>query len=284
MKFKTFFNIYFRHRINKANLILKLYLYVNVLIRYVINLIYFEKKINFDKSINNYKNLYGKDINYLFEYFNSDKGLNFIDQYPEPFKRRKNKNKIQAHGYSPIYQKFFEPFKNKSINILELGSFYGNASAAMFFYFKNASIYGADINPDMFKYKSKRIKTLYVNSSSRDSIDYNIIKKNISFKIIIEDASHMLKDQIISLFMLFKTLQSGGLFIIEEIDFPEKREDMRINQNKPDLKTILQKVNNNENFTSIYITDEEKKYFLNNCGSIKFFQGNTNEFVIIKKK
>ena len=33
---------------------------------------------------------------------------------------------------------------------------------------------------------------------------------------------------------------------------------MRINQNKPDLKTILQKVNNNENFTSIYITDEEK--------------------------
>ena len=32
----------------------------------------------------------------------------------------------------------------------------------------------------------------------------------------------MLKDQIISLFMLFKTLQSGGLFIIEEIDFPEK--------------------------------------------------------------
>ena len=84
--------------------------------------------------------------------------------------------------------------------------------------------------------------------------------------------------------MLFKTLQSGGLFIIEEIDFPEKREDMRINQNKPDLKTILQKVNNNENFTSIYITDEEKKYFLNNYDSIKFFQGNTNEFAIIKKK
>ena len=59
---------------------------------------------------------------------------------------------------------------------------------------------------------------------------------------------------------------------------------MRINQNKPDLKTILQKVNNNENFTSIYITDEEKKYFLNNYDSIKFFQGNTNEFAIIKKK
>ena len=92
-----------------------------------------------------------------------------------------------------------------------------------------------------------------------------------------------LKDQIISLFMLFKSLQSGGLFIIEEIDFPEKREDMRINQNQPDLKTILKKANNNENFSSEYVTDEEKKNFLNNFQSISFFRGNTNEFVIIKK-
>ena len=284
MKFKTFFNIYFRHRINKANLILKLYLYVNVLIRYVINLFYFEKKINFDKSIKDYKNLYGKDINYLFEYFNSDKGLNFIDQYPEPFKRRKNKNKIQAHGYSAIYQKFFEPLKNKSINILELGSFYGNASAAMFFYFKNARIYGADINPDMFKYRSERIKTLYVNSSSRNSIDYNIIKKNISFNIIIEDASHMLKDQIISLFMLFKSLEPGGLFIIEEIDFPEKRKDMRINQKAPDLKTILNSILLNKDFNTEYISSKEKKYFLENFNSIEFFKGNINEIEIIRKK
>ena len=123
----------------------------------------------------------------------------------------------------------------------------------------------------MFLYKSKRVKNFFANTSSRNSIQENLLDKKIKFDLIIEDASHMLKDQIISLFMLFKTLQSGGLFIIEEIDFPEKREDMRINQNKPDLKTILQKVNNNENFTSIYITDEEKKYFLNNYALNQIF-------------
>ena len=170
------------------------------------------KKINFDKIDVTHDNLFHKDINYLFEYFNSDKGQTFIDQYPEPFKRRKNKNKIQAHGYSIIYEKYFKSYKNKKINILELGSFYGNATAAMFFYFKNANIYGADINPDMFKYSSERIKSLYVNSSSRDSIYNNLIKKNIKYSIIIEDASHMLKDQILSLFMLFKKLESGGIF------------------------------------------------------------------------
>ena len=50
--------------------------------------------------------------------------------------------------------------------------------------------------------------------------------------MIIEDASHMHKDQIISLFILFKTLKSGGLFIVEEIAFPEKKEDMRILEDK----------------------------------------------------
>ena len=74
----------------------------------------------------------------------------------------------------------------------------------------------------MFLYKSKRVKNFFANTSSRNSIQENLLDKKIKFDLIIEDASHMLKDQIISLFMLFKTLQSGGLFIIEEIDFPEK--------------------------------------------------------------
>ena len=233
MKLSTFYKIYFRHRITKANFILKIYLYISLLFRYLLNLIYFEKKINLDEVSKKKGFLYNENLHYLFEYFNSDKGYKFVDQYPEPFKRRNNNIKVQAHGYSEFYEKYFNHFKEKKINILEIGSFYGNASAAMYFYFKNAKIYGADINPDMFKYTSNRLESFFVNSSSRDSINENIVKKNTSFEIIIEDASHFLKDQILSLFILFKNLSSGGIFIIEEIDFPEKREDMRINQSIP---------------------------------------------------
>ncbi len=284
MKLKTFYKIYYRHRINKANFFLKLYLYLIILIRYIVNLFYFEKKINFDEQKNQYEKLYTQNIHYLFEYFNSDKGLEFIDQYPEPFKRRNNKNKVKAHGYSIFYEKYFQVLKDQNINILEIGSFYGNASAAMYFYFKNANIYGADINPDMFKYKSNRIESFFVNSSSRNSINNDLIKKNISFGIIIEDASHMLKDQILSLFMLFKILDPGGVFIVEEIDFPEKREDMRINQSLPNLKTILNKILLNQDFHTEYVEEKEKLYFLENLQSIEFFKGNFNEIAIIKKK
>ena len=59
---------------------------------------------------------------------------------------------------------------------------------------------------------------------------------------------------------------------------------MRINQSKPDLKKILQNTLKNLDFNSIYINDDEKKYFLENYSSIEIKKGNLNEIAIIKKK
>ena len=136
----------------------------------------------------------------------------------------------------------------------------------------------------MYSYKGVRLKNFYVDSSSRESIQKNIIDKKIKFDVIIEDASHMLKDQVISFFMLFPLVEKDGFFIIEEIDFPEKRDDMRIGQKRPDLKTILMEILNKNDFNSEYITKVEKDYVLSNIGKVSFFKGNTNEVVIIKKK
>ena len=282
MKLKTFYNIFYRHRIQKASNLHKLYLFITLLIRYIVNLYYLPKKKNLDNFSEKNSYLFNKDLNFLCEYFNSDKGENFKNQYAQPLKQ--DSKKIIAHGYAKIYEKYLKDNKDRILNIIELGSFYGNASAAFFFYFKNAKIYSADINPDMYLYSSKRLKNFFTDTSSRPSIEKNIINKNIKFDLIIEDASHMLKDQIISLFILFRTLNSGGLFIVEEIDFPEKREDMRINQDYPDLKTILKKIMKKEDFYSKYINEKEKLFFLNNVDTIKFYNGNINEIVVIKKK
>ena len=118
----------------------------------------------------------------------------------------------------------------------------------------------------------------------QESLLKKILLKKISFKIIIEDASHSLKDQILSLFILFKILDPSGIFVIEELDFPEKREDMRINQSPPNLKEILKDVIDRKDFNSEYISENEKYYFLNNVESINFYRGNFNEIAIIKKK
>ncbi len=282
MKLTTFYKIYYRHRFKKASFVLKIYLILTIFFKYILNLFYLPKKKNLDNYSKENQNLFDQDLNYLCEYFNSDKGEKFKNQYAKPSKQEDKK--IIAHGYAKIYEKYLKKHKDEYLNIIELGSFYGNASAAFYFYFKNAQIYSADINPDMYLYRSKRLKNFFTDTSSRTSIEKNILSRNIEFDLIIEDASHMLKDQIISLFILFKNLKPGGFFIIEEIDFPEKREDMRVDQEFPDLKTILNKIINKENFNSKYINENEKNYFLENFDTIKFYTGNINEIAIIKKK
>ena len=269
MKLSTFYKLFYRHRFKKANLFLKFYLILIIYFKYLINLPFIPKKSNLDDK--KFEFLFDKkNLSELFDYFNSDKGNFFENQYTHPIKR--NKTKIKGHGYSKFYEKYFDKIKDKNINIIEIGSFYGNASAALF--------------PDLFSYKSSRIKNFYVDSSNEDSIKKSIIQQvENNFDIIIEDAGHYLKDQIISLFLLFKKLNHGGLFIIEELDFPDTRKDMNLNNEKPTLRDILFNVKQKNIFLdSDYINEEDKKYFLDNFESIDIFKGNFNEIAIIKKR
>ena len=194
MKLQTFYKIYYKHRITKANLLLKIYLLFVIPIKYFLNVPYTKKKVNLENYSQNNKFLFEKNLNFLFEFFESDKGEKFVNQYNQPIKRDSNL-RIQGHNYAKFYDEYFLEKKDKELNILEIGSFYGNAAAALYFYFKNAKIYSADIFPDLFSYTSNRIKNFYVDSSSEKSITQNILKKDKKFEIIIEDACHAYKDQ-----------------------------------------------------------------------------------------
>ena len=284
MKLRTFYKIYYEHRFKKANHILRFYILIVFPIKYLINLIYLPKIINLDDFVDKFGLSESSDLGKLFDFFNSDKGNQFENQYAHPSKR--TPEKIKGHGYSNIYQKYFEDLKSNNLKILEIGSFHGNASAALFFYFKKSKFFAADIYPDLFRYKSNRIVNFYVNSSDENSIQRNIIDKfSDNFDIIIEDAGHFLKDQIISLFMLFKKLNSGGLFIVEELDFPETRRDMNLQNEKPTLREILLKFKKEKKLlNSKYIKKKDRDNFLNTIDSIEIYKGNFNEIAILKKK
>ena len=282
MRIKTFYNIFYRHRVRKANIFLKVYILVILPFRYLINIPYLPKVINLDYHSKINSELFKKDLDFLFEHFNSDKGEYYINQYMQPIKR--NNKRIDAHGYSKIYEKYFEKIRGDNLNVLELGSFYGNAAGAFYYYFKNSKIFSGDICPDLFRYKSSRLKNFYINTSSMSSIDEILIKNKDNFNIIIEDASHTLKDQIISLFLLFRKVLPNGIFVCEELDFPETRKDMNLGNEYPDLKQILLAIKSNQDFDSKYIKDEDKKYFLENFKSIEIYKGKINEVAIIQKK
>ena len=226
MKLKTFYKIYYEHRFRKKSIILKLYIIVLLPINYLINKILLQSKLNLDTFAKKNEDLYDKNFKYLFEYFNSDKGETYLNQYNRPIKQ--NKSPVDGHCYHTFYEKYFSKVREQISNILEIGAFKGNATASFFFYFSNSKIISADIFPDLFRYNSDRISNIYLDNSSEKIIEDKILNKKIKFDIIIEDAGHYFKDQIISLFMLFKTLNSKGVFVVEELEFPNFREDMNL--------------------------------------------------------
>ena len=279
MKISTFIDIYYNHRLQKANFLKKIYIYLIIPFNYFIEKINYPSIVNLDEYGKNNKEIFKKNLNYLFEYFNSDKGNKFINQYTR-FSKKNNKL-IQGHKYAVYYEMFIKKIKKKKLNILELGSFKGNATASFFFYFKNSFIYSVDLYPDLFIYKSKRIKNFKVDNSSEKEL-LSLSKKK--YDLIIEDAGHYLKDQIISLFTLFPKLKKKGIYVVEELDFPDTRKDMNLKNEKNTLYTILKSIKKNKSFNSSYVPEHKKKYFIKNYKYIKIYKGRFNKIAFIIKK
>jgi hypothetical protein len=280
MRISTFYHIYYKHRFLKANGFLKIYLFFIFPLSFINYKINSEKKINLENLAISNSNLFNLSLNDLFEYFNSDKGSFYLNQYT----KSKKKERIQGHQYAFFYDKIFADIRNHELNILELGSWKGGSAAAFSFFFKNSKIYSGDLYPDIFNFYSRRITNFKIDTSSEKSINKFIENNNLKYNIIIEDASHFLKDQIISLFFLFKTLKSKGMFVIEDLDFPDTRKDSNIFNEKPTLKEILSCIINKQDFSSKYINNFDKEYFLRNFDFIEIKKARTNDIAFIKKK
>ena len=223
---------------------------------------------NFSKKIINLDNIdklnFSKcSLDKLFVHFNCDKGSSCIT----------NDKKISTHNYSIFYEKYLSNLKEKKINILEIGSHEGKGIASFYFYFPYAKIIGANINPFQMKFKSKRITELFINVSSKKIIKNFSDHIKVDQDIIIDDASHNLRDILFTLSILFKKLKSGGLYILEDMNqfhvFPE------LNPFKNELtpKQIFNRIKEKKTFKSSFISDEEKNYLIENIKEIKIETG-----------
>ena len=132
------------------------------------------------------------NLDEIFKYFGCNKASEALDKMST------------GHGYSKFYEKYLNFYKNKKINILEIGSFAGASAASFVKYFPHSTVYCLDINLTNFKYKSKKIKVFGMDISKKKMINnfYKKIKitsENEFFDIIIDDGSHKLSDILISL-------------------------------------------------------------------------------------
>ena len=117
MNINTFINIYYKHRLKKAsNIFVRSYIFLTIPFAYLLEKINYQKYIDLDEYQKDNKTLFNKNLNYLFQYFNSDKGDRFINQYAR-YSKRDNKL-IRGHKYSEFYEKFFKNIKKKKIRYI----------------------------------------------------------------------------------------------------------------------------------------------------------------------
>ena len=133
---------------------------------------------------------------------------------------RKYNTDKKSHGFIPVYNNLFNKYKSQSFNFLEIGVFFGASIGMWSEYFKNAKIFGMDTfegkqgngtifrNADAYynEWKSKKPKNIELLKVDQSSIhDLKKFKEycknnNIKFKFIIDDGSHLMRDQQITFF------------------------------------------------------------------------------------
>lgn len=140
----------------------------------------------------------------------------------------------QCHNYTDIYEAYLYPFRNKKINLLEIGlgvkgpnldigiaqgrNIEGGASMKMWHrYFKEARLFGIDINPASFL-DNNRTTTAVVDQGDPEQLESFVRESGVEkFDVIIDDGSHWPHHQQISLQILFPHLAEGGLYFIEDL-------------------------------------------------------------------
>jgi len=187
-------------------------------IKILFNKRFIYKNIHF---FNNNKNIFSE----LCEKHGSDKGyINFSKKTPYGWK---------PHSYSNFYFNLFNHCKNNINLVFECGIGTNNtrinsnmsslgrpgASLRVFRdYFKNATIYGADIDKDIL-FKEERILTFEVDQLNVSSIKkmWSQINKD-NFDLIIDDGLHSYHAAITLFFNSFKKLRKNGIYIIEDVN------------------------------------------------------------------
>ena len=120
----------------------------------------------------------------------------------------------QHHFVSTFYDRAFLPFKDKEINLLEIGINTGGSLLLWKDYFLKGNIFGVDITNSLSRSIEdfKNISLYFENGYSSD-----FISRMPGFDIIIDDGPHTFDSQKKCLELFLPKLKTNGLLVIEDI-------------------------------------------------------------------
>jgi len=124
---------------------------------------------------------------------------------------------LKWSNYPEIYDKHFAPYRDKAINILEIGVYKGGSMQVWEKYFPKAKIYGIDIDPECKQYESDRTQ-IFIGDQADKSFLRNIKAQIPQINIIIDDGGHRAEQQINTFDEMYYHLKTPGVYLIEDIE------------------------------------------------------------------
>ena len=172
-----------------------------------------------------------QDLKKLMDFYGSDKG-----------------GKNNHHNFAQYYSFLFHNQKNHIQNFLEIGLGTNNLDVpsnmgtdgvplaslrAWRDYFKNANIFGGDIDKKILK-DEERIKTFYVDQTDPNSIKQMFEKINVDkFDVILEDGLHEYNANICFFENAIQYLSENGTYIIEDVYYKDQIKFIKYFDQKP---------------------------------------------------
>lgn len=202
-------------------------------------------------------------------------------------------DKHYGHDYfRKVYQTLFEPIRLSVTKFMELGIHEGASVEVWRRFFPNATIFGLDLTPNFAKLTDfTRIELAQVNTNIEHEVEERA-RDYSELDVFMDDGSHVMKDQQITLAAFFKCVKSGGLYILEDLHTSESVRDPNnpssIWGEKGETTTLgmIEVFKETGKIISDFISEEDSRYLEENIASIEVYRLNGNwsiTSVIVKK-
>lgn len=178
------------------------------------------------------------------------------------------------HSYTDFYEKYLDPIRNNELLILEIGLCDGKSLRTWYEYLPNSTIIGLDLDYKT-EHNNDRVMTFKLDQSDPNQLQHFVNECRVNeyeFDMILDDGSHHMLDQQITLGYLFPLLKPGGVYFLEDLhtsladngySLYGKKLDIQENRKNTTLYYLM------ESLTSSYMTAEQNYYLQNNINVIE---------------
>ena len=120
------------------------------------------------------------------------------------------------HHYFDVYERYFASYKDRPVNILEIGISHGGSLQMWRKYFgEQANIFAVDINPECKKFEDEKTK-IFIGSQEDEKFLDSLLSQLPVLDLLIDDGGHTMNQQIVSFNKLFSSVKDGGVYLVED--------------------------------------------------------------------